>query len=357
MMYDQYTNRIKSIVEQSRKRKELNKGFSYLSGTPLSAKELITEQRAFSSKMQLNAPQPLSTILNPEALVGKSLGHPDFTALKGTDETENHYIVSAFIDIAGSTGLFRSYELDEIYTITNTVQSAAIHTCVAIGGHVQRLQGDGVFAYFGGKNIPKYKAVEMAVVACSMITYFVANDLKKLFLGDEIENIKTRIGIDFGDDKDVLWANFGVMELSELTTLSLHTSLASKMQHYAKLNGIVVGDFVKKILNADEDFFSIVTNSKGDTTRYIYQDNEKNFRYTQYAFDWYKYLKSLPYIGIDDDGRLFLEDPSQLEKLRIEKLRSAAALVNSGKAFTIATGNISAANTGIKNQPHRFHYE
>lgn len=66
----------------------------------------------------------------------------------------------------------------------------------------------------------------------------------KVFLEDGIEKINTRIGIDFGDD-EVLWANFGLMDVSELTTVNLHTSLASKMQGWASKNGIVLGQHIK----------------------------------------------------------------------------------------------------------------
>lgn len=354
MIYDQYTNRIKNIVANSRKRKDLSKGIqNEITEKLFSRNDVFEEQRKFGASMHLSAASPLEKILNPTLLQKATLGHPDFKHLKGTNNTEQHYIVSVFIDIAGSTNLFRSYDLDEIFLITNTIQVAALHTCIAVGGHAQRLQGDGVFAYFGGKGISKQKATEMSVTACSMFTYFVANDLKNLFLGDEIENIRTRIGIDFGDDKDVLWANFGVMELSELTTLSLHTSLASKMVSSAKLNGIIVGDNVKNLLQIDDSIFSLVSNSKGEVDRYIYQDRARGFNYTQYEFNWQKYLKTLPFIESDADGRLFIVDP--IEKDRIAKLLASATLITSGKAFATPTGNISTA--GIQNQPHRFHYE
>ncbi len=243
MIYSNYTDRLKNIVSESRiKKSKLEKGFSSFSGigglsdSYIDKKKLIREQRNFSNNMHLNAKQ-LGSILNGEQLKNAKLGqHPDFIRLKGTDDVEYHYIVSLFIDIQGSTNLHRKYDLEDIYRITNTIQSASIHTCIALGGHIQRLQGDGVFAYFGGKTVAKNKAVELAVTAGSMFTYFVENDLKNIFLEDGIENINTRIGIDYGDDEDVQWANFGLMDVSELTTNSLHTSLASKMQSYRRGN-------------------------------------------------------------------------------------------------------------------------
>ena len=361
MIYNNYTDRLKSIVAETRSKKDLKKGYDNftdgLSDTSKNKKKLIQEQRAFSNKMHLSA-QPLGKILIPEALEEAKLGlHPDFKHLKGTDDIEYHYIVSVFIDIQGSTNLYKKYELEDIYRITNTVQSAAIHTCLALGGHVQRLQGDGVFAYFGGKSLEKKRAVELAVTACSMFTYFVQNDLKNIFLEDGIEDINTRIGIDFGDDDDVLWANFGLMDVSELTTNSLHTSLASKMQAWALRNGIVTGQNIKDKLQVDEAIFDLVRNSKGEIEkRYIFEIPDKNFRYTQYTFNWLKYLKSLPFVKSGDDGKLYIVDTNDIERDREARLRNTASLVSSGISFLNRQGTISSDTSGVQHQPHRFHY-
>jgi adenylate cyclase len=364
MIYSSYTNRLKNIVAESRSKKELKKGFAGsiggLTDVYKDKTKLIKEQRTFSNSMHLNA-QPLGSILSGEILSGEQLQnarlglHPDFAALKGTDIVEYHYIVSVFIDIQGSTNLHREYDLEDIFRITNTIQSAAIHTCIALGGHIQRLQGDGVFAYFGGKTVDKNRAAELAVIACSMFTYFVENDLKDIFLQDEIENINTRIGIDFGDDKDVQWANFGLMDVSELTTNSLHTSLASKMQAFASRNGIVVGQNIKDRLKIDETIFDLVRDSNGDVKkRYIFEIPQKNFRYTQYTFNWYQYLKTLPFVGVGAGGKLYLIDKNEAE--RQARLRNTASLLSSGAAYLSKTGNITPENTGIQHQEHRFHY-
>lgn len=359
MIYNSYTERLKNIVTESRGKNNLVKGidnFNFnLSNKADRQKQLIHEQRAFSSSIHLAA-QPLGTILNGEQLKNAKLGqHPDFVKLKGTDDVEYHYIVSVFIDIQGSTNLHKKYDLEDIFRITNTVQSAAIHTCIALGGHIQRLQGDGVFAYFGGKTMDKNKAVERAVTACSMFTYFIQNDLKDLFLEDGIENINTRIGIDFGDDDDVLWANFGLMDVSELTTNSLHTSLASKMQAYASRNGIVVGQHVKDRLKVDATIFDLVKDTDGQIKkRYIFEIPDKNFRYTQYTFDWFKFLKTLPFVGVGADGKLYIINQNELD--RQARLQQTAGLLSSGAAYLGKTGTITSDNKGVLHQPHRFHY-
>lgn len=355
MIYDNYTQRLKNIVSNSENKKQFSKSISGIN--TLSARTMekrlqeMKEQRNFSASIQLNA-EPLSQILHPDALQNATIGiHPDFKHLKGTNETEYHYIVSIFIDIHGSTNLFKKYDLEDNYSITNTIQSAAIHTILALGGYVQRLQGDGVFAYFGGKNISKSKAVELSVTACSMFTYFIEKDLKKVFNEGGVEDIKTRIGIDFGDDDDVLWATFGVQDVNELTTLSLHTSLASKMQAKACRNGINVGQNIKDRLGDHNKWCSIISEEE----RYIFKDNEKKFWYTQYRFDWFNFLKSLPFIKCDVNGNLFIVG-NNFDTERINLLRDKSNLLTTGKAYLDRHGNINANPTGVQHQPHQFHY-
>jgi adenylate cyclase len=239
--------------------------------------------------------------------------HPDFAHLKESDDTENHYITSMFIDIKGSTNLFKKYDPLTVMIITNTIQKAAIHTCLVFGGYIHRLQGDGLFVYFGGKNITKKVAIERALQSAAMVSYFVKNDLKELFEEQGIERIYTRIGIDLGYDDDVIWAKAGIGEISEITTCSLHTSLAAKMQAFANNNGIVIGDYIKNEVLSLNQYFTPSCQRLGDeNTRYIFQIPEKNIRYTQHDFNWFPYLKSLSFIATDQNEKLSLRTQNNL---------------------------------------------
>jgi adenylate cyclase len=235
--------------------------------------------------------------------------HPDFAHLKASNGIEKHYIVSMFVDIKGSTNLFRKYTPETILVITNTIQRAAIHTCLVLGGYVHRLQGDGLFVYFGGRNIPIAEAVQRALIFSSVFTYFVKTDLKKLFDEQGIDAIYTRIGIDLGYEGDVVWSLAGIGEISEVTTCSLHTSLASKMQGSAQSNGIVVGDhIVKEVPLALNDHFTPVCKRTGnENDRYIYQIPDQSFNYTQYDFSWLLFLKKQDFVATDLTGNIFLK--------------------------------------------------
>lgn len=358
-MYNSYTDAIRSAMQKNKLSKSVNEGFSNFSGSLSGIDD--TPQNSATAEWYNPEPSllPLSELLKIKPTATAKLGeHPDFAHLKGTTNTLRHYITSVFIDIKGSTNLHKVYDLETIHVITNTMQKAAIHTCLIFGGHIQRLQGDGVFVYFGGKGIDRKKSVEMALSACSLFTYFVKNDLRKLFEEEGVEDIYTRIGIDYGDDDKVLWANYGLGTCSELTTNSLHTSLASKMQSHATSNGIVLGENVKTLIAISDEYFSFVTDSTGKVSvRYIYTDEKKKFYYTQYRFDWLKYLKTLSFIKTNDDGTIYVFDPGKAERDRQRKLKETADLIKSGNAFTDKKGDITSNPSGIKNQEHRFHYE
>ncbi len=192
-----------------------------------------------------------------------------------------------------------------------------------------------------------------------MFTYFVKNDLRKLFEREGIEDINTRIGIDFGDDNQVLWSVAGIGDCSEITTYSLHTSLASKMLRIANTNGIVVGDNVRNYSQIDENYFDWVRDSNGDIkTRYIFEDKDNSIYYKALEFNWLKYLKTLPFISQNALGELLFEpEKENQERIRLEKLRNTTSLLSASNAYTTQNGNISSDPEGIKNREHRFHYE
>ena len=355
-LYDDYIANIRGAVKNTELRKASRNSlfFQGLEGY-IEKTENVTESFDFTP---LNSLAPLSKSVGINLTENKKLGeHPDFKHLKNSNQSENHYITSVFIDIKNSTGLFRRYDLNTVRIITNTIQRAAIHTCVIFGGYIQRLQGDGVFVYFGGKNTTKKDSTINALNACSFFTYFVKYDLKNLFEELNIENIYTRIGIDFGYDEDVLWALAGIGECSEVTTYSLHTSLASKLQSIANSNGIVVGENVHSISEIEENYFDLVKDSKDNVKkRYIFVDNNDNFYYKALDFKWFKYLQTLPFI-ISEGNELKLRNTDLQDKPnKLEHLKEVAALINTGQAYTDQKGNITENPNKIVNQPHRFHY-
>jgi len=256
-----------------------------------------------SQKSELTLSSDLSAIarkIGASVFENQLIGHhPDFLYLKNAQLTEKHWILSVFIDIKGSTNLFKKYPPETVMIITNTLQLAAIKVCVEFGGFIQRLHGDGLMVYFGGKGRDIKGVTFQALTALSFFCYFMENDLKDLFEEHGVERIKTRIGMDLGYDKDVLWTMAGINNSSEIATISLHTSLAAKMQVHAASNGIVVGqNIVNEVEKINSSCFTVV-----DDPRYIFTDP----LYTQYHFNWLKSMKSMDFIASSTIGTLIIK--------------------------------------------------
>jgi len=192
------------------------------------------------------------------------------------------------------------------------------------GGYVHRLQGDGLFVYFGNKEMNEGVAVKAALSAVSVFTHFVKTDLKEYLESVGIEYIGIRTGIDLGYEEHVIWGNSGIGEISEVTTCSLHTSLASKMQSSAEKNGVVVGAHVRNELQNGEDYFTPVASRKGEKERYIFINKDKKFYYTQYDFIWTKFLKTLDFIAIDQYGKPVVKIKDYARPISDSKLRPIA---------------------------------
>lgn len=346
-IYDPYLSIIENALNK-KKNVQLSKSFSNIDGVSAvnaKGKFKVGQNSEFKPSTGMLS---LSKLLGVTQVGSGHVGlHPDFAYLIQTRESEFHNITSTFIDIKGSTSLFEEYDLEEVYVITNTILNAAINTCTVFGGHIQRLQGDAVFTYFGGRTVSERDALLHSLVSTSVFTYFVKNDLKRVFESHGIEDINTRIGIDIGNShNDVMWAVTGTQDYYELTTLSLHTSLAYKAQQKAESNAVVVGKHVKdKLPHLEKYFIPLLSNKQF----------EDKYNYKLYNFDWLNYLKSIPFIksnGLDELDFFENENASSSEEQdKLNKLRLASM-----GGYMERNGKINSQE-GVVVQPNRFHYD
>lgn len=244
--------------------------------------------------------------------------HPDFQHLRYSEMHEDHWIITGFIDVKGSTKLFNKFTKATVSLITESIVRASIFAVNDCGGYVHRIQGDGLMVYFGGKSIDKETAVKDALKAFSMISFFVKNDLREFFEDQGVKDIYTRAGLDLGHSNQVSWFYSGIGACGEVTTCSLYTSLVPKMQAKAQSNGIVVGQNLFNNLNQGEFFILKKTP--------IWEYDDGTF-YDQFDFDWAKYLISIGKALQDREGEFYLIDKGIPSPTRdVESLRTIASL-------------------------------
>jgi adenylate cyclase len=226
----------------------------------------------------------------PTILIGS---HPDFNDVPH-DGCCYHHCASMFVDIKGSTRLALKHPLEKVRLIKDSLLTLCIHVANFFGGHIHQ---------FARRSNYKNDAIINALNAASVLCQFVEKDLSEVFTRNGLNPIKIRIGIDYGNDEQVLWSHYGVPGCSELTTTSLHTDLAAKLQSNAKSNSIVIGGNIVDELDLPNEYYDYVyrTNSKGieEPDRYIIND----ISYRQQDFNWKKYLQSYDFISKAADGR------------------------------------------------------
>lgn len=226
----------------------------------------------------------------PDSYNGRIGAHPDFLNLRDGEE-KKQYVVSVFADIQGSTNLVFKYDLPTVRVIKNRILSVAIEFFQGCDGHVHRLQGDAIFAYFGDSENSISDSVINALNACTLLQAYINEHLRSQFEDNGIDPIKLRVGIDLGYDVDVLWTKYGIRDCYEITTTSLHTDLASKLQNKCSVNKIMIGEKVREHLDLPDEFVSIKTKIKnGAKTEQRYIVDRHDFRYKMYQFEWEKYI-------------------------------------------------------------------
>lgn len=184
--------------------------------------------------------------------------HPDFKHLKGTDGTAFCPITTMFVDIEGSTRLGILFSPEEVFRIKNAFIRAAIEVVTSFDGHVHRIMGDAVMAYFGGCNVrPESGAIDAlncAATLRAMVERVVVPRLNEIRPDHQFG---VRIGLDYGAKDSVLWSSYGYPMSEEVTATSFFVDVASKLQHAAGRNRIMVGESLRQFLDLPDEFLSV----------------------------------------------------------------------------------------------------
>ncbi|WP_421341241.1 nucleotide-binding domain-containing protein [Aeromonas veronii] len=185
--------------------------------------------------------------------------HPDFADLKNSGDIENHHIVTMFVDIKRSSRLSLLMPLEKAYLVKNRILQACVDVIRALDGYPHRLMGDAVMAFFGDKKTSSEDAIANALNAAAslklILTKSVFPELNRI-LGKDV-NLGVRIGMDYGNDDEVIWANYGYGDASEVTALGLPVDLASKAQSQAKTNTAMMGQGILEHIDFPELYSEI----------------------------------------------------------------------------------------------------
>ncbi|EMX0192418.1 adenylate/guanylate cyclase domain-containing protein [Bacillus cereus] len=279
--------------------------------------------------------------------------HPDFQDLS-EGESRNQYICSLFLDISGSTKLGLKFPLHTVRFYKNAILRTAIEIFQVFDGHIHRLQGDAVFAYFGHKNMKKSDAIINALNAASLMQSYNKYTLSEFFKANGLEPLRIRIGIDIGDEHQVLWSSYGLDPVSEVTSTSIHTDLAAKLQAKSPRNHIMIGENIYSYMDLPDEFIktkTFIKDGEKNEEKYVLDDSYLQAYYQMRIFDWEKYLNTFAFLPKEknniynspDDFEIICEVSEGLENIvpyksnsrSIQKGASLAFKLNLKKSLTI----------------------
>ena len=264
-----------------------------------------------------------------EAIIGD---HPDFAHLRETEGFEYHRIATMFMDIEASTRLSLLVDLETVHNIKNAFITAAIEIVQAFDGHIHRIMGDAVMAFFGGKNITGEQAVIDAMNAASVLRYFaekiVIPNLKETF---PVDSLGIRIGLDYGADPDVLWSCYGRPGTCEVTATSFFVDVAAKLQGNAGRNEVFIGDSIRSFIDFPDELVStpMATRNGSRTDDPFVSPNHTDMNgnprnYRKFKLSWDDYLECTPVARVVKDLTSHTQQrmPSQVDlKLFISEKR------------------------------------
>lgn len=231
--------------------------------------------------------------------------HPDFKHLNQSDAYIKQYICTMFIDIKGSTTLSLKYDLEFVHQFKNAVIQACIECIRAFDGYVHRIMGDAVLGFFGSKAISKEQAILDCMNCASILNVFLVQNIQP-WLSQIKPDFKNdtdfgfRIGCNFGDDDEVLWANYGFGTTGEISPTGFSVDIAAKLQGLSRKNKAMMGQGLLEFINWPEKFADIKISKKyGNAIEnpYVtpnYTKNSVPINYMMRELSQDNYLRGLP---------------------------------------------------------------
>lgn len=311
--------------------------------------------KSFSAQPPVQQAQGwLRDMYNKSGIPDYSIGdHPDFLHLRHTNNIEKCAVTTLFMDLEGSTRLNLFYTLEEVYFIKNAFIRGAIEIIKSFDGHVHRIMGDAVMAFFGGKNRIQEDSLVDAVNCGAVLRLYADSVINKQLKGQGLDGeFGIRIGIDHGTNENVLWSSYGYFGMEEVTATSFFVDIASKLQHQAGRNGIMIGQSLRNFMDFPEELLRVKTFQKDGqeekepfiTPNYRNKDGNP-INYTKHLLRVDDYLQYSPLFQ-HDGPRLLMTDQAKV----IPMIPVTADLYSSDKTIHLGPYAPSSATIAKETQ-------
>lgn len=250
--------------------------------------------------------------------------HPDFIDLDyDNSPTRNQYVCTLFVDIKRSTRLSLLYDLDFIFQFKNAVIKTCTETVRSFDGHVHRLMGDAVMAFFGSNSTSKEDAIADAINCSVCLRVLLEEDIKPWMQrqGMDPSDFGFRVGCDFGDHNEVVWGKFGYENLGEVSATGLPVDMASKLQSLAGKNQAMLGQGLLDYIEWPTKYSKVKTkikNGEMETLPFVTPNiTDRNGIPLNYQMRELAYTKSLEFSALPASFRSAISDSKVISNEQI----------------------------------------
>ncbi len=188
-------------------------------------------------------------------------------------------MVVLYVDLVGSTEITLSLPEEKVAIIIRSFAQEMSNVINRHDGYVLKFVGDAVIGYFVAEALPLL-AVENAVSCATSMLTVIEKGINPILNQYDYPELKIKIGMDFGKNIIVRYGSDKVN--SHVDILGPSMNIASKIQHTAYPNQILIGDDVYKRLhpNIQKQFNQVVWTQ----TKWKYHDRETGKLYPVYAY-------------------------------------------------------------------------
>ena len=188
-------------------------------------------------------------------------------------------MVVLFVDLVGSTEITLSLPEEKVAIIIRSFAQEMSNVIRRHDGYVLKFVGDAVIGYFVAEALPLL-ASENAISCAKAMIDVIERGINPILNQYDYPELKIKIGMDFG--KNIIVRYGSDKEKSHVDILGPSMNIASKIQHIAYSNQILIGEDVYKRLhpNMQKQFNQVVWTQ----THWKYHDRETGKLYPVYAY-------------------------------------------------------------------------
>ncbi len=188
-------------------------------------------------------------------------------------------MIVLYVDLVGSTDITLSLPEEKVAIIISSFAQEMAEVIRQHDGYVLKFVGDAVIGYFIAEALPLLAADNAVNCAKTMVT-LVEKGLNPILNQYDYPELKIKIGMDYG--KNIIVRYGADKEKSHVDILGPAMNIASKIQHVAEPNQILIGeDVYTRIHPSIQKSFETVVWTK---TKWKYHDRETGKLYPVYAY-------------------------------------------------------------------------